>query len=88
MGQYTFRLGKQCELFTLLKKGTEEAILQMQLFDDGRIHSEVFAPLLMQINPKKKFVLVGIFDTSNWDNVPSRPLKKRTARNDSHKSRK
>ena len=66
----TIRLDKECELFTLLKKNTDEALLQMQLFDDGTIHSEVYSPSLMQIYAKKKFVLVGIFDTSNWPHVP------------------
>ncbi len=61
------RLGKQCQLFTLLKKDSEEALIQMQLFKGGFAHFEVYTPLLVQIDQKKKFVLIGVFDTKGWD---------------------
>ncbi len=66
----TVRLDRECELFVLLKKSTEEAFVRLQLFDDGTIHSEVYSPSLLQIDSQRKFILIGLFDWSMWPKIP------------------
>ena len=66
----TMRLDKKCELFTLLRKNSDEALVQIQLFDDGFAHFEAYSPLLLHVDYKKRFVLIGMFDTSTWHETP------------------
>ncbi len=56
----TIRIDRPCELFSLMPKGVDSLLVQLQLFEDGFVHSETYVPSVLQINPAEKRVFVGI----------------------------
>ena len=64
------REGRSCHLFTLFNKGSDTALVQIRLFDDGPTHFEVFAPSLIRLVEEEKTVIIGVFDRSDWPEVP------------------
>lgn len=54
------RQNRSCELFSLMPKGVDSLLLQLQLFDDGYVHVETYAPTAIQINPTLRYVFVGV----------------------------
>ncbi len=56
----TIRIDRPCELFSLMPKGVDSLLVQLQLFEDGFVHSETYVPSVLQIKPAEKRVFVGI----------------------------
>lgn len=66
----TVHLNKECEKFTLMVEGRDDAFLMLYLYDDGTFSFEVYAPSLIRLGATPKSLFVGVFDRSTWERVP------------------
>jgi hypothetical protein len=54
--------GRQCEVFTLMRKGTENISLQLALYENGDAFSQCSIPALVRISKKTHTVYVGLLN--------------------------
>ena len=60
----TIREDQECELFTLLQDDSDDARIQIRLYDDGTSHSEVYEPMLVRAIPAIKGILINLYENS------------------------
>lgn len=60
----TIRLNKECGRFILFQKDSEDAFIEMLIFDNGNITYSTYSPAFLQVDLERKYLLIGLLDPS------------------------
>lgn len=63
------RDGVECEFFTVFQRsGSDDVLVQLRLYDDGRVHVESWRPAVVIAEPGERHAMVGIIPPTQWPN--------------------
>lgn len=60
----TIRLNEECGRLILFQKDSEEAFLELLIFDNGNITYSTYSPAVLQMDSRRKYILIGLLDPS------------------------
>jgi len=62
----TIRLNKPCDLFTIASAlNPDDALVQLMLFEDGSTQAWSWIPTMIQTDPKRQHVVIGLLRPEN-----------------------